>query len=166
MLRAISILCTVLGTFAGFAAAQGLVRVEPPNLQGSRPLQEQTAAAAVRDYLESWSTMKAALEQNRADLLSRDFVGNAMDKLTDAIQRQSKLGIRTVYQDSSHDLQIVFYSPDGLSIELIDKVDYDMQLLVHEKVETTQRQQARYIVVLTPSEVRWRVRVFQAVHEE
>jgi hypothetical protein len=48
---------------------------------------------------------------------------------------------------------------------LTDNVDYDVQVVDHDKVTTTQRVSARYIVVLTPAEVRWRVRVFQAVPE-
>jgi hypothetical protein len=89
-------------------------------------------------------------------------VGTAKEKLTDTIQEQTRLGLSTRYQDRSHDIQIVFYSPEGLSIQLIDNVEYDMQLLDHDKIQTTQRVHARYNVVLTPAEVRWRVRVFQA----
>lgn len=164
MPKPLLMLCVLLG-IANVAAAQPTVRVEPANLQGPRRLEDQTATAAVRDYLKAWGSMGSALEQNRADLLSSDFVGYAKDNLTDTIQQQSNLGVRTVYRDRAHDLQIVFYSPDGLSIELTDKVDYDVQLLVHDKVQAVQRQQARYIVVLTPAEVRWRVRVLQAVRE-
>jgi hypothetical protein len=49
-----------------------------------------------------------------------------------------------------------------LSIELTDTVEYDVQLLDHDKSQATQRVRARYIVVLTPAELRWRVRVLQA----
>lgn len=165
MLRPILLMCVGLGTASNVAAAQASVHVAPANLHGPRVLQEQTAAAAVRDYLASWESMRSALDQNRSDVLDRDFVGYAKDRLADTIQQQSKSGIRSVYHDRAHDLQIVFYSPDGLSIELIDKVDYEVQLLVHDKVEATQQQQARYIVVLTPSEVRWKVRLLQAARE-
>ena len=147
--------------FAGWADHTA-VRVEPSNLQGPRPLQKQTATAVIRDYLQSWHSLRAALEQNRADLLDPDFVGTARDKLTDAMHEQAKLGIRTRYQDRAHDLQIVFYSPEGLSIQLIDNVEYDEQVLDHDRVLTTQHVRARYIVVLTPAEMRWRVRIFQA----
>lgn len=159
------ILCAVFAAASGLGAAQAVVRVEPANLQGPRPLQEQTGKAAIRDYLQSWQSFKAALEQNRADLLDAEFVGTAKDKLTDTIQQQAALGIRTRYQDRAHDLQIVFYSPEGLSVELTDRVEYDVQVLDHDKVKSTQRVRVRYIVVLTPAEVRWRVRVFQAVPE-
>ena len=69
---------------------------------------------------------------------------------------------RNSYQDRAHDLQIVFYSPEGLSIQIVDTVDYDEQVLDHDKVLATKLVRKRYVVVLTPSEVRWRVRVFQA----
>ena len=102
------------------------------------------------------------MERNDAGLLDKDFAGTARDKLADTVKQQAALGIHTRYQDKSHDLKIVFYSPEGLSVELTDDVQYDVQLLDHDKVQTTQQVSARYIVVLTPAEVRWRVRVFQA----
>jgi hypothetical protein len=166
MLKLLTILCaSITATASVFANAQATVRVEPANLQGPRVLQEQTRAAVIRDYLQSWQSFRTALDQNRPDLLSADFVGTAKDKLTDTIQQQASLGIRTQYQDRAHDLQIVFYSPEGMSVELTDEVEYDVQVLDHDKITTTQRVSARYIVVLTPAEVRWRVRVFQAVPE-
>jgi hypothetical protein len=163
MLRPFVILCTVLTTASAFMTAQATVRVETANLQGSRPLQEQTGRAAIRDYLQSWQAFRAALEQNRADLLDPDFVGSAKDTLAATIQQQTALGISTLYQDRAHDLQIAFYSPEGLSIELADNVEYDVQLLDHGRVKTTQHVSARYVIVLTPAEVRWRVRVFQGM---
>ena len=81
------------------------------------------------------------------------------------MQQQAALGIKTRYHDRSHDLRIVFYSPEGLSIQLIDNVEYDEQVIDHDKVLTTQRVRARYIVVLTPAEVQWRVRIFQGEPE-
>jgi hypothetical protein len=160
-------LALVLTLLAGsrFALAQAPVNVEPDNLKGPRVLQEQTKTAVIRDYIESWKSFHDALDQNRPALLNADFVGTAKDKLTEAIQQQAALGIRTHYQDVSHDVQIVFYSPEGLSVELTDKVEYDVQVLDHDKVAATQRVSARYVVVMTPAEIRWRVRVFQAVPE-
>jgi hypothetical protein len=147
------------------SAAQASVHVQPYHLEGPRPLADQTAHAVVQDYLEAWQTLHDALEQNRVDTLDRDFVGAARDKLAETVQQQTKLGLRAGYQDRSHDIQIVFYSPEGLSIQLIDNVEYDQQVSDHDKVVTTQHVSARYVVVLTPSETRWRVRVLQAVTE-
>jgi len=162
MIRFLSLISLIAGTTFAFAADQPAVRIEPTNLPGPRPLEKQTEAAAIGDYLRAWQSLRLALEQNQADLLDADFIGTAKDKLTDTIQEQTKLGIRTRYQDRSHDLQVVFYSPEGLSIQLVDNVEYDVQLLDQDKTQTTQMVRARYIAILTPSEVRWRVRVFQA----
>lgn len=144
---------------------QATVHVAPPDIRGPRPLAKQTATAVVRDYLQSWDAMKAALEQNRAGLLDPDFVGTARDKLAATIREQIKAGIHTRYQDRSHDLKIIFYSPEGLSIQLVDNVQYDEQVLQGNKVLAAQPMRARYIVVLTPAEARWRVRIFQAQRE-
>jgi hypothetical protein len=165
MTKFLLVMCTVFAATFPLRADQSAVRVEPTNLHGPRPLVKQTETAVIRDYLQAWQSVSAALEQNRADLLDRDFVGAAKDKLTDTIQEQARLGLSTRYQDRSHDLQIVYYSPEGLSIQLIDNVEYDVEILDHDKIQTTQRVRARYIVVLTPAEVRWRVRVFQGQPE-
>jgi len=154
--------CVVLSQAA---LGQVAVHVEPMTLHTTRPLSDQSKAAVIRDYLHAWGGLQAALEQNRPDLLDADFVGIAKDRLADTIHQQGQLGIRTRYQDRSHDLQLLFYSPDGLSIEFTDRVEYDVQLIDHDKVISTQHESARYLVVLAPSEVRWRVRVFQSTHD-
>jgi len=146
MSKSFLILCTVLTAASATVTAQPTLRIEAANLQSSRPLQDQTGKAAIRDYLQSWQA---------------DFVGSAKDTLAATIQQQTALGISTRYQDRSHDLQLVFYSPEGLSIELTDNVDYDVQLLDQGRIKTTQHVRARYLIVLTPAEVRWKVRVFQ-----
>lgn len=138
------------------------VRVEPAHLSGPRALADNTEQGAIGDYLESWKAMSSALDQNQPSLLNVDFVGTARDKLTQTIHEQQAAGIHTHYQDRAHDLQIVFYSPDGLSIELVDTVDYDVQVFDRDQQVTTQQAHARYVVLLTPAEVRWRVRVLQA----
>jgi hypothetical protein len=109
--------------------------------------------------------MSDALDRNRTDLLDPDFIGTAKEKLADTIREQGKLGIHTRYRDGAHDLQLVFYSPEGLSIQLVDTVEYDMEVLDRDKILATQHVRARYVAVLTPTEVRWKVRVFQAEPE-
>ena len=113
MLKSFLILGAVFAAASDFGGAQAAVRVEPANLSGPRVLEDQTRTAVIRDYVQSWQSFRAAMEQNRPDLLGADFVGTSKDKLTETIQQQAALGIRTRYQDISHDLQIVFYSPEG-----------------------------------------------------
>jgi hypothetical protein len=155
------VICAVFALTISLRADQPTVRVEPTNLQGPRVLNEQTRTAVIRDYLQAWQSVRTALEQNRPDLLNRDFVGTAKDKLTDTIHDQVTMGISTRYLDQSHDLQIIFYSPEGLSVQLVDNVEYEVQVADHGKTQATQKMHARYVVVMTPAEVRWRVRVFQ-----
>jgi hypothetical protein len=160
-MRLVLLCCAVAVAFPALAD-QPSVQVQPPDLHGSRPLEPQTQAAVVRDYLESWQSFSAAFEQNQASLLDADFVGIARDKLGAAIDDQTKLGIHTRYQDLSHNLQIVFYSPEGLSIQLIDTVEYDEQIFDRGRPIATQHVTTRYLVLLTPAETRWKVRLFQA----
>ncbi len=138
------------------------IKVEPPQLGGSRTLEKSTEAEAVRDYLHAWESLRIALGGNQAAALDPDFVGTAQDKLAETIASQIKLGMRTEYQVLSHDLQFTFYSPEGQSIQLIDTVEYSQQVFAADKALAKQTVEARYLVVLTPAEVRWRVRVFQA----
>ena len=162
MLRHSALVCASIILASGMITAQPEVSVDTSQLKGPRPLEDQTKAAAVRDYLESWQGMNQALEQNQPGLLDEDFIGTARDKLADTIDEQAKAGIQTRYQDRAHHIQFLFYSPEGLSIELIDDAEYDVQVLDHDKPVSTVPVSARYIVVLTPAEVRWKVRVMQA----
>jgi hypothetical protein len=52
-----------------------------------------------------------------------------------------------------------------LSMQLLDTVEYDVQITDHNKVRATQHVRSRYVAVLTPTEVRWKVRIFQAEPE-
>jgi len=151
-----------LAVTGAMAEAQASLRVEESHLEGPRALADQTAKAVIQDYIESWQTLRTALDQNRVDVLDRDFVGTAKDKLAETIVQQAKAGIHTNYQDRSHDVQIVFYSPEGLSIELTDNVEYEEQVLEKEKPVTTHSVHAHYVVMLSPSETRWKVRILQA----
>lgn len=162
MIRRILVLGTVLAASGAFAADQPSLQLEPTNLRGPRPLAKQTETAVVHDYLQAWQGMAAAMDQNRPDLLDQDFVGEAREKLAATIAEQAKLGVHVHYQDRAHDIKIIFYSPDGLSIQLVDLIEYDEQVLDHGKVVAVQPVHARYVAVLTPTEVQWKVRILQS----
>jgi len=157
--------CPILVTLMLSAFDEPAVHVESTDSVGPRVLEKQTETAVIRDYVQAWQSMSHALQENRADLLDASFVGLAKEKLADTIGEQAKLGIQTSYRDQSHDVHILFYSPEGLSIQLVDTVEYDMRILDHNKVQGTQHVHSRYVAVLTPTEVRWKVRIFQAMPE-
>jgi hypothetical protein len=127
------------------------LRVESTNA-GPRVLEEQTRASVVRDYLQAWQSLGAALSENRADVLDQSFVGTAKEKL----------GIQTVYRHPTHDLAVIFYSPDGLSIQLLDNIEYNLEIRDHGRVLASQPVRSRYVAVLTPAEATWKVRILQA----
>jgi hypothetical protein len=165
ILRAIVVAWAVGSVASALAADVAEVHVQPPHLDTPRPLNDTTREAAVRDYLESWTAMSEALAQNRPGLLDADFAGTAKDQLTATIQQQAALGIQTRYRPISHNIQIIFYSPEGLSIQVVDNIEYEVQILSKTKILSARQVHARYIAVLTPTEVRWRVRLLQAIPE-
>ena len=165
MTRPLFIMWSLFTAIVALGSDHPAVRLAPTESVGPRPLEKQTETAVTRDYLQAWRSMSDALDQNRTDLLDPDFIGTAKEKLANTIREQAKLGIHTRYRDGAHDLQLVFYSPEGLSIQFVDTVEYDMEVLDRDKVLATQHMRARYVAVLTPTEVRWKVRVFQAEPE-
>src|ERR1700680_4098085 len=119
--KQVLVVCSVFAAIFVVGSEQPAVRVEPTDSVGPRALEKQTEAGVIRDYLQAWRSLSGALETNRGELLDTNFVGAAKEKLADTIQEQAKLGIQTRYRDRTHDLQLVFYSPEGLSIQLVDK---------------------------------------------
>jgi len=164
-MRNLFLVLTGFACTAALAAPQAAVQVEPTHSSGPRQLESETRAAAIRDYLQSWQAFRFAFAQDQASLLDADFIGNAQEKLAATIREQAELGIETKYRDFSHNIRIVFNSPEGLSIELTDDVGYEVQVFDHGKPAASRDAHARYLVVLTPSQVRWKVRVFQAIPE-
>jgi hypothetical protein len=163
--RALPALLPVLAAVLLCAAETPEVHVVPLDSVGPRPMEPQTQSSLVRDYLQAWQTMAAAFQQNRPEMLDGSFVGAAKDQLLDTIRQQQKLGIQTLYRDQSHDLRVVFYSPEGLSIELLDKVEFDVEIRDNGKTVGKEHVRTNYIVILTPAESKWKVRVFQGGSE-
>jgi hypothetical protein len=144
------------------AAELPAVTVANADSVGPRTLESQTKEAVVRDYLAAWQSLNKAMGENNPSLLDADFTGIARDKLSATIGDQQKLGLKTHYQDRKHDIRLVFYSPEGLSIELLDTVEYDVQVLDHDKLQATHHIRTQYLAILTPTEVRWKVRILQS----
>jgi hypothetical protein len=160
--KAAALAACILAVLLLSAADEPSVRLEPVDPSSPRELEPQTQQAVVHDYLLAWQALNSAMQANEPELLDAAFVGVAKDKLAGTIREQQKLGIHTRYIDQAHDLKLVFYSPEGLSVQLLDTVDYDVQLLDGDKLQGTQHVHAHYVAVLSPTEVRWKVRIFQA----
>ncbi len=150
-----------LSLFAISAFSQVNVHVESSSV-GPRDLEAQTGSSVVRDYLEAWQGMSRAMRGNQPSLLDADFVGVAKEKLASTIRQQQQIGVQTLYKDESHDIKLVFYSPEGLSIQLVDDVAYEVTVTNSQKLAASQHLRARFVAVLSPTESRWKVRVLQS----
>ena len=160
----IAVLFVALGCAMGaiFALAFDHPEVKVSSSAGPRILEDQTRTAVVRDYLAAWQTMGRAMQKNDPSLLDAEFVGTAREKLAQTIGEQQKSNLQTHYQDRSHDIKLLFYSPEGLSVQLLDTVEYDVEILHQGKALATQHVRTHYVAVLSPTEVRWKVRIFQS----
>jgi hypothetical protein len=129
---------------------------------GPRQIEDTTEQAVARDYARAWESMTTALSQNRSDMLDADFVGVALDNLRERVNQQQQSGLHTRYIDRGHNLQAVFYSPEGSAIQLRDVAQFEVQFLDGDKVIHNEQRTETYTVVMTATENRWKVRVLQA----
>ncbi len=132
---------------------------------GPREMEDATRASIARAYSRAWQTLAQAMEQNRADLLDASFLGAAREHLAQAIADQSKNGMRRRYVDRGHKVEVLFYSPEGLSVQLRDRAQYEVEVLDGDSVIQREQVTVNYIALLTPTEVTWKVRALQAVPE-
>lgn len=154
-------LALVLASFLFADSGQPVVHVAPMDSVGPRSIEPQTQSSIIRDYLAAWKSLDRSMNGNRPDLLDAYFVGQAKQELARTIEQQKSAGIHTGYQDTSHNIRVVFYSPEGLSIQLIDDAEYDVHVRAGDGSVGSKHVQTRYVAVLTPTESRWKVRIFQ-----
>ncbi len=142
------------------ADPQPSVKLDVSNA-GPREFEDQTQKSIVRDYGRAWALMRDALDQDNSKILERYFAGVAKDKLTEAISQQQSSGVRVRYVDRSHSLQALFYSPEGTAIEARDTAQIEMQVLDGDKVVHSEQLTQAYLVLFTPAEDRWKVRLLE-----
>ncbi|MCU1308369.1 MAG: hypothetical protein JWN45_3064 [Acidobacteriaceae bacterium] len=130
---------------------------------GPREVEETTQKAIQRQYSAAWKNMAVALKENRTDLLDQSFVGSVRDQLAKEIEQQKKTGISTRYIDRGHQVNVVFYSPEGTALELRDTADIEHQVLDGIKVIHSEQLRQQYLVIFTLVEDKWKVRIMQAV---
>lgn len=157
---------SLLASGTAFAADEPSVHVEAPAPGGSCQIAASTQASVIRNYLQAWQSMAIAFAEDSPAGLDTDFVGIAKERLADAIKQQHEIGLRATYHDHAHDLRLFFCSPEGMSVELVDTVDYELRIQDHNQTQAPQHVHARYVAVLTPTETRWKVRIFQAEAEQ
>lgn len=126
-----------------------------------REVEEQTAESIVRDYGNAWKNLAQALEKNQADVLAASFVGIARDQLAGAIAGQASSGLSRKLVDHGHQLHVVFYPVEGSAMQLRDTAQLEVQYLENGKVIHSERLTSNYLVLMTPGENSWKVRILQ-----
>ncbi len=130
---------------------------------GPRTVEPLTERAILRDYQAACSSMAQALESSELGPLDGPFAGDAKQVLTETVLSQQKSRLRQRYLNQGHQLQAVFYAPEGDVIELHDTAEYHRQVLDDGKTIEDAHVVVHYVVLMTPSADRWVVRHLQAV---
>jgi hypothetical protein len=162
------VLWILVASFAPFVLPV-LADNNPPGVQLSinhatpRAVEDTTQKAIVRDYSAAWSALTDALVNNDADALDSAFTGIARDQFAARVRDQLKTGLHTQVIDRAHNLEAVFYSPDGSAMELHDTAQVEIQVVDGGTVIHSEQATLHYVVLMTVAEDRWKVRVLQAV---
>jgi hypothetical protein len=130
-----------------------------------RQVDDNVQQAIVRDYGAAWQSLGSALANNNAGALKDDFIGFALDRLTQRVKDQQQAGLRTRIVDRGHKVEAMFYSTDGSAIELRDTVILETQILDGDTVLHSDRAQVQYFAVMTGAEDRWKVRVLESAND-
>jgi hypothetical protein len=128
-----------------------------------RDVEDQTKDSVTRDYGKAWQSLEQALEDNRPDLLNADFAGYAQDHWLQTIKAQKAAGLSRHIVDRGHHVQVIFYSADGSAMQLRDTAQLEIQYRDGSKVIHSEKLSAQYLVLITPAENSWKVRVLQEI---
>jgi hypothetical protein len=130
---------------------------------GPRAVESLTEHGILRDYRFAWNSMAQALEFNTLDPLEGPFAGEAKTWLRDTVASQQRSGLSQRYVNQSHQLEAVFYAPEGDVMELHDTADYQLQISDGGKIIHDEHVVLHFVVLMTPAADRWVIRQLQAV---
>jgi len=146
-----------------FAAENGpSVTLKSDGVQ-PRELEDTTEKAIQRDYSASWKAIESGLGNNDANALDAGVVGYAHDQYAAAIASQTKAGVKVRYTDRGHQVEAVFYSPDGSAMQLRDTAKFTREVLDGDKVLSHDDITAHYVVIMAVTEDRWKLRSIEEV---
>ena len=133
--------------------------------EGAQPreVEDTTEKAIVRDYSTAWRAIESGLANDDVNALDAGLVGFARDRFADAIASQNKTGVKVRYTDKGHQVEAVFYSPDGSSMQLRDTAKLTREVLDGDKVLSRDEITAHYIAIMAVTEDRWKLRSLEEV---
>jgi hypothetical protein len=130
---------------------------------GPRAVESLTERGIARDYRFAWDSMAQALEFNTFDPLEGPFAGEAKTWLRETVARQQHSGLSQRYVNQNHQVEAVFYAPEGDVMELHDTAEYQLQISDGGKLIHEEHVVLRFVVLMTPAADRWVIRQLQAV---
>lgn len=130
---------------------------------GPREVEDTVQLSIQRDYAQAWHSMEAALDTGDASKLNQYWVGVAHDKLVQKVHDEVQTSVKVHYQDKSHQLQAIYYPTDGAALLLHDNAEVELQVVDSGKLVHSETLHQKYVVLMTPGQDRWFVRVLQAV---
>jgi hypothetical protein len=128
-----------------------------------RELEDSTAKAITRDYAAAWNALAAGLANNDVNALDAGLVGFARDQFAAAIADQKQSGLKVRYTDRGHQVEAIFYSPDGSAMQLRDTAKLTREILDGDKVLRRDELTAHYLAIMSVAEDRWKLRSLQEV---
>jgi hypothetical protein len=130
---------------------------------GPRAVESLTERGILRDYRFAWMSMAQALEFNTVDPLEGPFAGEAKKWLRETVANQQRSGISQRYMNQNHQLEAVFYAPEGDVMELHDTAEYQLQVSDGGKLIHDEHVIVHYVILMTPAADQWVIRQLQAV---
>lgn len=125
---------------------------------GPRKIETQTEGRILADYRMAWENIAQGVNTNDRGPFDAGFVGAAKKWLDARVADQRRSGVTTHYSSQMHQLQAVFYAPEGDLIELHDTAELDTQVRAGGKVIHEDHGVHRYVVLMTPGADRWVIR--------
>ena len=128
-----------------------------------REVEDTTQKAIIRDYSTAWRSIESGLANDDVNALDEGLVGFARDQFAAAIDQQKKTGLKVRYTDGGHQLEAVFYSPDGSAMQLRDTAKLSREILDGNKVIHRDDITAHYVAIMSVAEDRWKLRSIEEV---
>ncbi|MGC2541788.1 MAG: hypothetical protein WA372_11325, partial [Candidatus Sulfotelmatobacter sp.] len=161
---AAAFVCFVLVSAINLNAADASVQVQLDTRNtGPRAVESLTERGILRDYRFAWTSLAQALESNTLDPLEGPFSGDAKQWLRQTVASQRQSGLTQHYLDQRHQVEAVFYAPEGDVMELHDTAQYQLQIRDGDRTILEEHVVVHYVVLMTPGADRWVIRQLQAV---
>ena len=128
-----------------------------------REVEDSTGKAIVRDYATAWKAIENGLGNDDVNALDAGLVGFARDQYAAAIDDQKKTDLKVRYTDKGHQVEAVFYSPDGSAMQLRDTAKLTREVLDGDKVLSHDEITAHYFAIMAVTDDHWKLRSIEEV---